>query len=113
MIGLIICFLLMLLLQIFTPFWWWIMIVPFVYSLLKAKSGWEGFRIGMFSAGLLWLIMSVYAYLTGSKTIAVRISQMFQLEIPWLMIAVTVLVAAIAAGISGMAGYSVKTLLRR
>lgn len=113
MIGIIICFILILILQVFTPFWWWIMLVPFVYSVLRARSGWEGFRVGTFSAGLLWFASSLYMYFTGSKIISARIAQMFNLGISWPMILLTTVIAAIAAGFSGLAGYSIRALFKR
>ncbi len=107
------CFLVILVLQILTPFWWWIMAVPFFYCTFKVNSAWEGFRTGVFSAGLLWLIYSSYLYLNGSEIIAYRVSNMIQLETEWLMIIITALIAAVAAGISGLAGFSLKTVLKQ
>lgn len=107
------CFIIILVLQFFTPFWWWIMAVPFFYCLIKANSAWEGFRTGAFSAGLLWLAYSSYLYFNGSEIIVSRVSNMIQLETEWLLIIVTALIAAFAAGISGIVGFGFKTVLKQ
>lgn len=110
MIGILACTMLILILQLTIPFWWWIMLVPFLYCLLLSKSGWKGFRTGAVSAGLTWLGMSAYLYLTSSKIIAGRVAMIFGLNVSWLMILVTVLVAALSGGIAGLAGGMLKNL---
>jgi len=113
MIEMLVCLLTMLALQIVTPYWWWVMIVPFVFGAAAAKSGWGAIRTGLFSAGLLWLGAGTYFYLTGSQLIATRMARMFGLGQTWPMIAATALVAALAAGLAGYAGYSVGGLVRK
>jgi zinc transporter ZupT len=113
MIAVLVCLLVMLALQVLTPFWWWIMIVPFGYGAAVAKSGWKALRTGVLSAGLLWLGAGVYFLLTGSRIIAERMAKMFGLGSPWLMVLVTTLIAAVAAALSGYAGYAVRALFRR
>jgi zinc transporter ZupT len=113
MIAVLVCLLVMLALQVLTPFWWWIMIVPFAYGAAVAKSGWKALRTGVLSAGLLWLGAGVYFLLTGSRIIAERMAKMFGLGSPWLMVLVTTLIAAVAAALSGYAGYAVRALFRR
>ena len=109
MIGILICFFLTLLLQIFMPFWWWILVVPFLYSVFRARSAAEALRIGAVSMGLLWLVVSLYLFFTSSGIIAGRVADMFRLGAGWLMIVLTAGLAAIAAGVAGMAGYWLKT----
>lgn len=108
MIGILVCAALILVLQLITSFWWWITLVPFLYSLLLSKSGWGGFRTGAVSAGFIWLGMSAYMYLSGSKIIAARVAVMFGVNVSWLMVLVTALVAAVAGGIAGLAGSMLK-----
>jgi hypothetical protein len=111
MTAVLMCLLAMLALQLLTPFWWWVMIVPFVFGAAAAQSGWKAFRTGLFAAGLLWLGTSLFLYLTGSGLIATRMAGMFGLGKSWLMIFVTALIAAVAAGVSGYAGYAVRALV--
>ncbi len=111
MIEMLVCLLTMLALQIVTPYWWWVMIVPFVFGAAAAASGWRAIRTGLFSAGLLWLGAGTYFYLTGSQLIATRMARMFGLGQTWPMIAATALVAALAAGLAGYAGHAVRGLV--
>lgn len=113
MISILVCLLAMLALQIITPYWWWVMIVPFAFGAALATGGWRAIRTGLLSAGLLWLGAGTYFYLTGSHLIATRMARMFGLGKSWPMIAATALVAALAAGFSGYAGFALQKLFRR
>jgi hypothetical protein len=113
MTAVLMCLLAMLALQLLTPYWWWVMIVPFAFCAAAARSGGKAFRTGFFAAGLLWLGISLFLYLTGSGLIATRMARMFGLGKSWLMVFVTALIAAVAAGVSGYAGYSVRALVKK
>jgi hypothetical protein len=113
MIAVLICLLVMLVLHILTPYWWWVMIVPFAYGAAAARSGGKALRMGFLSAGLLWLGASIYFFLTGSRIIAERMAKMFGLGRSWLIVLATALMAAIAAAVSGYAGYAVRAIFRR
>jgi hypothetical protein len=113
MIAILVCLLAMLALQLITPYWWWVMLVPFAFGAARAMSGWRAIRTGLCAAGLLWLGAGTYFYLTGSHLIATRIARMFVLGTAWPMIAVTAVVAALAAGISGYAGFAVRKLFNK
>lgn len=110
MIAILLCLLVMLVLQILTPFWWWIMIVPFVFGVAGAKSGGKAFLTGFLSGGILWLGGSVYYFVNGSRIVAERMANMFGLGSSWLMILLTALIGAVAAGFSSYAGYAVRAL---
>jgi hypothetical protein len=113
MIAVLVCLLVMLVLQVLTPFWWWVMIVPFAFGAAAAKAGGRALSTGFLSAGLLWLGSSLYYFLTGSRTITERMAKMFELGGSWLMIPATALIAGIAAAVSGYAGYAVRALFKR
>ena len=113
MMAMLVCLLAMLALQILTPYWWWVMIVPFAFGAGIATSGWRAMRTGVLAAGLLWLGAGTYFYLTGSRLIATRMARMFGLGKSWPLIAATAAVAALAAGLSGYAGYAVRGLIRK
>lgn len=113
MIAILVCLLAMLVLQLITPYWWWVMIIPFSFGAAVATSGWRAIRTGLLSAGLLWLGAGTYFYLTGSHLIATRIARMFGLGKSWPLIAVTAVVAALAAGLSGYAGYATRHVFRK
>ena len=112
MIATLICLLVMLVLHILTPYWWWVMIVPFAYGAAAAKSGGKAMRTGFLSAGLLWLGSSLYFVLTGSGIIMGRVARMFGLPASWPMVAITALIAGVAAAFSGYAGYAVRAIFK-
>ncbi|MDW7759071.1 MAG: hypothetical protein SCM96_00340 [Acidobacteriota bacterium] len=113
MTAILICLSVILVLQLLTPFWWWVMIVPFVFGASSARSGWAAFRTGFAAAGLLWLGAAGFHYLFGSRIIAGRMAEMIGLGKAGFMMAATALVAAGAAGAAALAGYAVRTLFRR
>jgi hypothetical protein len=113
MIAALACLLIMLVLELLTPCWWWVMIVPFAYGAGAARTGWRAFRTGLLAGGLLWLGASLWLYVTGSRIIASRMAGMFGLGASGLMIAVTAAVAALAAALSGYTGYAVGALFRK
>jgi hypothetical protein len=113
MTAVLVCAVIMLVLHLLTPYWWWVMIVPFAYGAAAARSGWKGIRTGFLAAGLLWLGGGLYFFLTGSGIIAGRMAKMFGFGASWLMILVTALVAALAAAFAGHAGFAVRKLLKR
>ena len=102
----------MLLLELLTPFWWWVMAVPFVYGATAARKGGKAFWTGLCAAGLLWLGAALYLYLTGSGLIAARMAVLFKMGDARLLVVATGLVAALAAGLAGYAGYAVKRLFK-
>jgi hypothetical protein len=101
----------MLLLQIVTPLWWWIMVVPFVFGVVRAKSGRHAILLGVLGGSILWFASSTYYYLAGSQIIARRVAAMMGLGSPVLLIIVTTILAFIAGGIAASAGYSIRKLL--
>jgi len=103
----------MFLLQVLTPFWWWIMIVPFAFGVAGARSGGGAFLTGFLSAGLLWLGGSFYMLLTGSRIIAGRMAKMLGLGMSWPLIVIAGLIAAVAAAFSGYAGCAVRSLFKK
>jgi hypothetical protein len=113
MTAIFFCLLIMLALQLLTSFWGWVMIVPFAYGAAAARSGGKALRTGFLAAGLLWLGASAYFYLAGSRLIASRLAGMFGLGTSWLMILITGLIAAVAAAVSGYAGYAVSGLFKK
>ena len=112
MTAILVCLLVMLALQLVTSAWWWIMIVPVAFG-AAARSGGKALRTGFFAAGLLWLGTSLFLLLSGSGLIAKRMAGMFGLGSSWLMVLATGLLAAIAAGVSGYAGYAVRALFKK
>jgi hypothetical protein len=113
MIAALVCAAVMLVLHLLTPFWWWVMIVPFAYGAALARSGWRAIRTGFFAAGLLWLGGALYFYLGASRIITERMARMFGLGASWLMILAAALIGALAAAIAGYAGFAGRGLFRK
>jgi hypothetical protein len=113
MTAILVCLLAMLALQLLTSFWAWVMAVPFAYGAAAARSGGKALRTGFIAAGALWLGASLFLYFSGGGLIAARMAGMFGLGRSWLMVIVTGLIAAIAAGVSGYAGYAVRALIKK
>lgn len=113
MIGILICLIVMAALQLTLPFWWWIMVVPFLYAALMARSTWQGFQAGFISAGVLWLMAGLYYLLTSADLIAGRVATMMQMGSPWTLLVVASLLAALAGGFAGGAGHALKGVLQQ
>jgi hypothetical protein len=113
MTAVAICLLVILALEFLTPFWWWVMIVPFAYGAAAARSAGRALRTGLFAGGLLWLGAAAYWYLTESRIVAGRVAAMFGLGGSWLLVPITGLVGAVAAGVAGASGFAVRALFGR
>lgn len=111
MISAAACLVVMLVLHLLTPYWWWVMVVPFAFGAAFGGSIRKAFRKGFVSAGTLWAAVAAWLYLTGAQAITARMTAMFKLGSPVLMIAAAALAAAVAGGVSGCAGFSVRSLV--
>jgi hypothetical protein len=110
--GALLCLPAIWVLQMLTHFWWWILVVPFVYGAAAGRSGWDGFRSGMFGAGGLWLAVAAWHLTTSAQLVSQRVAVMLQVGSPGTLVAVTVMLAMLVGGLAGSAGYSLSALLR-
>lgn len=113
MMGILIGMVVMLILHILTSYWYWIMVVPFIYCLLKIKTGWKGFCFGATSAGLLWLIASLYFWLSAGEIITHRIAEMIKVGSPGILVTFTTLIAILAGGCAGASGSLLRNVLKK
>lgn len=113
MIAALACLAVILVLEVLTPFWWWIMAVPFAYGAAAARTGWRAFRTGLLAGGLLWLGASLWQYVHGGRLIASRLATVIGLGGGGLMVALTGLAGALAAGLAGYAGFAVGSLFKK
>lgn len=88
------------------------MAIPFLFTFLLANSAWDGFRIGILGAGLLWLLASIFYWLTGSQIIAARVANMMGVGFSFAMVLITCVVAMIASGFAGMSGYLFRFVIK-
>ena len=87
------------------------MVVPFIFSMVRSRSGRDAFLVGSLSSGVIWFAVSLYYYLTGSQIIAQRVATMMGLGSSLILIVLTTLIALVAGGIAASAGYAVKRLI--
>lgn len=109
----ILSFLALFILQVLTPFWWWILVVPFLHGLTLAPSSWRAAGAGMFSTGLLWFLGSLHLYLTNAPWISGRISLLAEAPSPFLLIIAASAIAIVCGGFAGSSGYALKALVKR
>jgi|GEM_PF-635862 len=107
MIDVLIIIVILFILHTITDFWWWIIIVPLVYAFARAKSRGEAFRMGSLGAGILWLIVGLYQMLTAADLVAMRVSEMMGLGTPWIVLLITVVVAALTGGFAASTGFHI------
>jgi len=111
--GILFCVLAMLILHLLTPYWWWVMAVPFVFALVRARNILQGFGVGSISAGLLWFGAAIYYWIDGGGIIADRMAAMLQLDSALLLVLLTALAAFVAGGLAGMAGSAIRLVVVR
>jgi len=84
------------------------MLVPFLFGMLRAKTSVYAFLLTAASMGVLWFLASIYDYLTGSRIIAFRVAEMITSSSVVLLFVLTTVIAAVPAGIAGVAGYLIR-----
>ncbi len=107
------CLIVLTALHVLTPFWWWVMAVPLFFGLTYGRSAWRSARPAALAAGSLWLAAAAYGYFSGGKLVAGRMAGLFGLGPSWLLVPATGLLAALAAGVAGLAGYSLRAVFRK
>ncbi len=110
--GSLFCLAAILVLQLVTHFWWWIVAVPFVYGAVASSSGWDAFRSGMMGSGGLWLVAAGWQLTTSAQLVSQRVAEMLGVGSPATLVAAAVLVAMLVGGLAGSAGYSFSALRR-
>lgn len=108
----LVCFISVLLLQIVTPYWWWVMLVPLIFGVVRARTGTYAFLLSAACMGSLWFTAGVYDYLAGSRIIAFRVAQMITSGSVVMLFALTMSIAALSAGIAGFAGYMISRIVK-
>lgn len=103
LLDILICLIITHIFQFLTPFWWWIMVIPFLYCLVIPKSPVKSFFIGAIAGSFLWLIYGLYLETGSSQIIAGRISGMMGLN-SYILLIITFAIAFFAAGFSSLSG---------
>jgi hypothetical protein len=100
---------LILILQAATPYWWWVMAVPLAMAFAFPSSGWGAFRMGLTSAGAVWILASAALFLTQSQLIAMRIAAMMSLGSGWILVLLTGVIAMLSGGVAGATGAALRS----
>lgn len=88
------------------------MLVPFIFGMVRARTGIYAFLLAAASMGVLWFVAGLYDYLTGSRIIVFRVAQMITSGSVVLLFALTISIAALSAGIAGFAGYMMRRIIK-
>ncbi len=93
--------------QTISPFWWWVMAIPLLYSLCCARSAMRAFWIGFLSAGLVWLIQALIQLQSGASKILAKIADMVtnSPENDLTVIAFMIIIISVAGGVAAWAGF--------
>lgn len=99
-------------LELFLP-WWSVVVAAFLVNLWLPTKGLSSFLSGFLGVGLIWLI---YAWLIDTDTGSImseRISNIFGLGNPALMIALTGLAGGLAGGFAGLSGSQLRRIFTK
>lgn len=92
------------LLQMVLP-WWIVMIISFATCGLVGKTVKISFWHPFLAILLLWLGMALFKSIPNQHVLATRVAEMIGVKIWPLVLAITVLLGALSAAISGYCGY--------
>ncbi len=91
------------------PAWWWIMIVPFVFCLIMTSKFGLSFWSSFFAVLVVWGIRSLWVYFSGAQIITQRMADLFGIHQPALFIFVILILGSISSAIAGITGTSLRT----
>lgn len=91
-------------LQMVLP-WWVVIILSFASCGLIGKTAKIAFWHPFFAILLLWLGMSLFKSLPNNNVLATRVAEMIGVKLWYIVLAITVLLGGLTAGISGICGY--------
>lgn len=89
----------------FLPFWWFIILVPFIISLFAFKNGFHAFFSGFLSIAVLNLVVSIWRTTNVNETYVSAISEL--IKIPGGtsgLIAVITFLGALMGGLGALTG---------
>jgi hypothetical protein len=104
MIPFIISFLGLLVVQWFHPAWWWVLVVPALAGLFAKRGLAAFFGVGA-GAALAWILASSLALLGDGEIVAGRVAEMLTVGNPWILVALTGVIAFLCGSFAGLSGY--------
>ena len=102
---------LLILVSFLWPAWWWILFLPVFFMMATVRNLITAFGNAFVAGSVSWGIVAFIQYLTNSDIIVQRMAKLFALPSGILLLLIVVLLAGILAGIAGMLGASVRSLL--
>lgn len=97
------------------PIWadWWIIVpINLILALPFRLSKSLGFWLGGFSAGISWLVCSLWISNQNAHILAPRLTQLLKLPHPILLFALIFFLPFILGGFSGMTGSMIKKFIK-
>jgi hypothetical protein len=104
MIPFVISFIGLLVAQSIHPVWWWVLVVPALAGLFAKRGLLAFFGVGT-GAALAWMLASSVALLGDGEIVAGRVAEMLTVGNPWILVAVTGVVAFLCGSFAGLSGY--------
>ncbi len=109
----VLSFMIMLILHLLTPFWWWVMLIPFINSVIRGASALRSFGSGFVSAGLLWTAMALFLNISFTREVVPRVMAMTGATSFWMLVLVTGIVAGLCGGFASLCGFYLRDIFRK
>jgi len=92
--------------------WWIIAFIAFFVAMLAKLSPLRGFMAGFVAMSVLWAALAYYLDLQNAGLLSGKVAQLFTLNQPVTLIAITALIGGLVGGFGGMtAAYFRKMLI--
>jgi len=85
--------------------WWSLGIPALLLGAIAGRTGWSSFCSGFLGIGGWWLVHSIYIHLASGGILTTRMSDLFGLPHPSLVILITMAAGGLAGGLSALTGY--------
>ena len=109
MIPVIVSFVGLFLVQSMHSAWWWVLVVPAIAGLTARRGLSAFFGVGL-GAALAWTVASTLSLLGDGAIVAGRIAEMLTVSNPWILVAVTGVLAFLCGSFAGLTGFAFKRI---
>jgi|GEM_PF-5486934 len=92
--------------------WYWIMVIPFIYNLLRIDQLKKSFLFGAITGGVFWGFASWLMYNETSGIVANRVAGIMGIGSGFTLVLATALLGILAATIASLTGYSVGRVIK-
>jgi len=98
------------LLQMVLP-WWVVVVISFAACGLVGKTGKIAFWSPFLAILILWTGVALLKSIPNDNVLAMRVAEMFGVKLWWVILVLSALLGAAAAGLSGYCGYHFRKAL--